>query len=35
MNSSRHPYYLLVLAGCRLIFLLAACGSGAIPVLAT
>jgi hypothetical protein len=32
LNSSRHPYYLLVLAGCCLIFLLAACGSGAIPL---
>jgi hypothetical protein len=31
MNSSRHPYYLLALAGCCLIFLLAACGSGAMP----
>src|SRR5260370_8398308 len=31
MNSSRYPCYLRGLAGCCLIFLLAACGSGAIP----
>jgi len=27
---SRHPCYLLALAGCCLIFLMAACGSGAM-----
>ncbi len=31
MNSSRHPCYLLALTGSCLIFLLAACGPGAIP----